>query len=69
MHALNCLSYIYILIESHLMYLNVFLNITSMFSYQEIVRRDLGTAKKKLNSTGTTEKCLIVLVGCRNGCE
>ena len=46
MHALNCLSKIYVFIESYLMYLNVFLNITNMFSHQEIVHRDLGTAKQ-----------------------
>ena len=60
MHALNCQSKIYIFIESHLMYLNVFLNMTNMFSHQKIVYLDLSTAKKNLNTTGTTEKCLIV---------
>ena len=42
------------------MYLNVSLNMTNMFSYQKIVYRDLGTAKKNLNTTSTTEKCFIV---------
>ena len=42
------------------MYLNDFLNMTNMFSHEKIVHRDFGIAKKKLNTTGTTEKCLIV---------
>ena len=42
------------------MYLNVFLNVTNMFSHQKIIYRDLGTAKKNLNTTSTIEKCLIV---------
>ena len=33
-------------IESHLMYLNVFLNMTNMFSPQKIVYQDLSIAKK-----------------------
>ena len=33
---------------------------TNMFSHQKIVYRDLGKAKKILNTTGTTEICLIV---------
>ena len=42
------------------MYLNGFFNMTNMFSHEKIVYRDLGTAKIKKNTTGTTEKCLIV---------
>ena len=42
------------------MYLNVLLNMTNMFSHQKLVYRDLGTANFFLNTTGTTEKCLIV---------
>ena len=42
------------------MYLNVFLNVTNMFSHQKIVYRDLGTVFFFKNTTGTTEKCLIV---------
>ena len=37
------------------MYINVFLNMTNIFSHQKIVYRDLGTAKM-LKNTSTTEK-------------
>ena len=40
------------------MYLNVFLNITNMFSHQEIVYQ--GYTIFFLNTTSTTEKCLTV---------
>ena len=42
------------------MYLNVFLNMTNMFSHRKLVYQDLGTAIFFKNTTGTTEKYLIV---------
>ena len=42
------------------MYLNVFHNMTNMFSHQKIVYQDLGTAIFLKNTTGSTEKYFIV---------